>query len=55
MMFNALVVFSGNYLVTRSLRSRKRGKVVRFSGKARKTNDIHLFASEASYGLSNYF
>ncbi|MDZ7876776.1 MAG: hypothetical protein U5L45_03855 [Saprospiraceae bacterium] len=28
--------------------------MVRFSGKARKTNHIPLFASEASYRLSNY-
>ncbi|MDZ7876835.1 MAG: hypothetical protein U5L45_04150 [Saprospiraceae bacterium] len=32
-----------NYLVTRSLRSRERGEVVHFSGKARKMNHISLF------------
>ncbi|MDZ7876111.1 MAG: hypothetical protein U5L45_00495 [Saprospiraceae bacterium] len=36
-----------NYLVTRSLRSRERGEVVHFSGKARKMNHISLFCERS--------
>ncbi|MDZ7878171.1 MAG: hypothetical protein U5L45_10900 [Saprospiraceae bacterium] len=35
------------YLVTRSLRSCEGGEVVRFSGKARKTNHIPLFCERS--------
>ncbi|MDZ7879787.1 MAG: hypothetical protein U5L45_19065 [Saprospiraceae bacterium] len=35
------------YLVTRSLRSREGGEVVRFSGFARKTNHIPLFCERS--------
>ncbi|MDZ7881229.1 MAG: hypothetical protein U5L45_26440 [Saprospiraceae bacterium] len=40
-------MFKCNYLVTRSLRSWKGGGVVRFSGKARKTNHIPLFCERS--------
>ncbi|MDZ7880820.1 MAG: hypothetical protein U5L45_24300 [Saprospiraceae bacterium] len=36
-----------NYLVTRSFRSRGEGEVVRFSGKARKTNHSPLFCERS--------
>ncbi|MDZ7876536.1 MAG: hypothetical protein U5L45_02650 [Saprospiraceae bacterium] len=36
-----------NYLVTRSLRSHEGGQVVRFLGKARKTNHILLFCERS--------
>ncbi|MDZ7880539.1 MAG: hypothetical protein U5L45_22875 [Saprospiraceae bacterium] len=38
-------LFFRNYLVTRSLRSRELGEVVRFSGFTRKTNHILLFCA----------
>ncbi|MDZ7880749.1 MAG: hypothetical protein U5L45_23945 [Saprospiraceae bacterium] len=50
MPFNAYFEFMygfKNYLATRSLRSRMGGDVVRFSGKARKTNHFPLFCERS--------